>query len=206
MTTETKAVEHETKVLSLEIKDADKGLIEATFSTFGVKDHDEDLTLPGAFEDGAKVAISAYGHRSWMGEMPVGRGKIRVENDRAVLEGKFFMSTERGRETFETVKQMGDLQEWSYGFDVLETGEVTQELREKGVRRVLKKLKVFEVSPVLRGAGIGTETLSAKSGDAPKPDAKPEAAPDGASAETKKAALTEFVRFERTRARLAIRQ
>lgn len=203
MTTEIKG-QHETKVFSLEIKDADKGLIEATFSTFGVKDHDEDLTLPGAFEDGAKVAISAYGHRSWMGEMPVGRGKIRVENDRAVLEGKFFMSTERGRETFETVKQMGDLQEWSYGYDVLETGELTQELREKGVRRVLKKLKVFEVSPVLRGAGIGTETLSAKSDDVPKSEpAKPEV--PAASPEVRKAALTEFVRFERTRARLAVR-
>lgn len=206
MTTETKAAEHETKVFALEIKDADKGLIEATFSTFGVKDHDKDVTLPGAFEDGAKVAISAYGHRSWMGEMPVGRGKIRVEGDRAILDGKFFMSTDRGRETFETVKQMGDLQEWSYGFDVLETGEVTQDLREKGVRRVLKKLKVFEVSPVLRGAGIGTGTLVAKSADAPKDEpVKPEAPAEAPSPEVKKAALTEFVRFERTRARLAVR-
>lgn len=206
MTTEIRA-EHETKVFALEIKDADKGLIEATFSTFGVTDHDKDVTLPGAFEEGAKVVISAYGHRSWMGEMPVGRGKIRVEGDRAVLEGKFFMSTERGRETFETVKQMGDLQEWSYGFDVLETGEVTQELREKGVRRVLKKLKVFEVSPVLRGAGIGTETLSAKSADVPKSEpTEIEAPAETVSPEVRKAALTEFVRFERTRARLAVRQ
>lgn len=207
MTTETKAAEHETKVFAIEIKDADKGLIEATFSTFGVKDHDEDVTLPGAFEDGAKVAISAYGHRSWMGEMPVGRGKIRVEGDRAILEGKFFMSTERGRETFETVKQMGDLQEWSYGFDVLETGEITQDLREKGVRRVLKRLKVFEVSPVLRGAGIGTGTLVAKSADAPKAEPPPPEDPaETASPEVRKAALTELVRFERTRARLAVRQ
>lgn len=194
----TQEIKHETKAIALEIKDAEKGLVEASFSTFGVKDHDGDLTLPGAFEDGARVAISAYGHKSWQGEMPVGRGKIRVEDGRAVLEGKFFMSTERGRETFETIKQMGDLQEWSYGFDVVETGEITEDLRQKGVRRVLKKLHVFEVSPVLRGAGIGTETIAVKAA----PETPAVVADDS---EMKRAARVEFARWQKTTARLAAR-
>lgn len=208
-TSGTPAPARETKTLTFEVKDAEKGIIEAVFSTFGVKDHDEDLTLPGAFDDGAKVAISAYGHRSWMGEMPVGRGAVRVESDRAVLEGKFFMSTDRGRETFETVKAMGELQEWSYGFDVLETGELTEELRQKGVRRVLKKVRVYEVSPVLRGAGIDTETLVVKSAaELPKPEEKkeePKAEVSPAAAEPpelRAEAMKEFGRFSKTRARL----
>lgn len=151
----------ERKSLRVEIKDADKGIVEAVFATLEEKDHDDDWTLPGAFGD-QNVRLSSYGHRSWMGELPVGKGKIREAGKSAVAELRFFMSTQHGREHFEVVKEMGDLQEWSYGFDVVETGELTEELRQKGVVRVLKKLKVHEVSPVLLGSGVGTRTLSVK--------------------------------------------
>lgn len=153
--------EPERKSLQVEIKDAEKGIVEAVFATMEVKDNDNDWTLPGAFGE-QNVRVSSYGHRSWMGDLPVGRGKIREEGKKAVAEIQFFMSTTHGREHFEVVKGMGDLQEWSYGYDVDETGELTEDLRQKGVDRVLKKLKVHEVSPVLLGAGVGTETLSVK--------------------------------------------
>lgn len=154
--------EHETKHFAVSVKDAEKGMVEAVFSTFDVVDLDGDVTLPDAFEDGAKVAISAYGHASWGGAKPVGKGVIRVEKDRAVLDGQFFMDTIEGAETFKTIKNMGELQEYSYGFDVLDTDTVTEDMRKQGVRRVLKKLKVYEVSPVFRGAGIATQTLAVK--------------------------------------------
>lgn len=143
----------------VELKDAEHGAVRAVFSTFKAIDADGDVTMPGAFDDGANVRISAYGHSSWHGELPVGRGKIKVEDDRAVLEGKFFTSTLRGKETFETIKQMGDLQEWSYGYDVVESED--GEFEGQPVR-FLKKLKVHEVSPVLLGAGVGTQTISIK--------------------------------------------
>lgn len=184
--------QHKRKSLEFKITDAEKGEVEAVFSTFNVIDHDGDVTLPGAFEDGAKVGISAYGHNSWLGGLPVGRGVIRVEKERAVLEGQFFLSTETGKEHFETVKQMGELQEWSYGYDVLDTGNV-EDLPEElqHAYRVLVKLRVYEVSPVLVGAGIDTETLSIKQLDANEKEA------DGA--------LHELARFERTRARRLFR-
>ena len=56
---------------------------------------------------------------------------------------------------------MGDLQEWSYGFDIVKAK--SGQFEERDVR-FLEKLLVHEVSPVLLGAGIGTRTLSAKSG------------------------------------------
>jgi hypothetical protein len=156
-----------TKSLHFQVKDAGKGLVEAVFSTFNVKDFDDDLTLPGAFEDGAPVTISAYGHKSWAGVMPVGKGAIRAETGRAVLDGQFFLQTAAGKETFEVVKAMGQDQQWSYGYDVLETGTLSEEMRQKGVSRVLQKLKVYEVSPVLVGAGVGTTTLSMKAATDP---------------------------------------
>lgn len=148
-----------TKRLTLEVKDADQGLVVAKFAQLNVIDHDGDVTLPGAFESGAKVGVSAYGHSAIWGDIPAGKGVIREEGDWAVADLQFFMKTASGRESFEVVKEMGDLQEWSYGYDVLESENGMHD----GQRvRYLKKLNVYEVSPVLRGAGIGTETLSAK--------------------------------------------
>ncbi|MCX4474819.1 HK97 family phage prohead protease [Micromonospora sp. NBC_01655] len=144
----------------VEIKDVDKGTVEAVFSTFNVIDSDRDVTLPGAFEDGAPWKISAYGHRSWMGVLPVGKGTVRTTNTEAILDGQFFMDTTHGRDTFATVKAMGELQEWSYS--VHPTKESYGEFEGRQVR-FLEQLGPGEVSPVLAGAGIGTRTLAAKS-------------------------------------------
>jgi HK97 family phage prohead protease len=152
----------ERKMISAAVKDADQGLWQATFSTLGVVDHDGDVTLPGAFEDGAAVVISAYGHTSWGGALPIGKGVIRATASEAVLDGQLFLTTAAGRETFEVLKGLGELQQLSYGFDVVES-----ELGEHDGKRVrfLKKLKVHEVSPVLVGAGIDTRTLAVKGKD-----------------------------------------
>jgi HK97 family phage prohead protease len=183
------------KSLRVQVKDATKGLIEARFCTFGVKDLDNDITMPGAFEDGAAVLISAYGHASWYGAKPVGKGVIRVDEKGAILDGEFFMDTIDGADTFKTIVGTGDLQEYSYGYDILESGEVTEELRQKGVWRVLKKLKVYEVSPVLLGAGVDTETMSVKQ--------RLERVAAAARATIDTDARKEFARFAKTRARLA---
>lgn len=143
----------------VEIKSADKGQVSAVFATFNVVDKDGDVTVPGAFEDGAEVIISSYGHTSWSGALPVGKGRIRVMADEAVLEGQFFLDTTAGRDTFEVVKQLGARQEWSYGFDVLDAEDGIVDGRNV---QILKKLLTHEVSPVLRGAGVNTRTLAVK--------------------------------------------
>lgn len=149
-----------TKSLHVEVKDADKGLVTAVFCTFDVIDHDGDVIAPDAIADGTAVRISAYGHKSWEGAMPVGKGVIRVTSTEAILEGQFFLGTTAGKDTFELVKQMGDLQEWSWGFDVLDAEPATVDGRN--VRRI-KRTEVHEVSPVLLGAGLYTRTLATKS-------------------------------------------
>ena len=144
----------------VEIKAGSKGEVTAVFSTFNVIDKDGDVTLPGAFTEGEEVALSDYGHSIWKGDRPVGNGRIRTTRSEAILEGQFFLNTTAGREAFETVKAMGERQEWSYGFDVLHAPESG----DFGGRKAnfLKKLKVHEVSPVFQGAGIRTRTLAVK--------------------------------------------
>jgi hypothetical protein len=143
----------------VEIKDETKGEVEAVFATLNVKDKDDDVTVKGAFTEGAEVVISAYGHKSWEGALPVGKGTIHEVGDKVVMKGQFFMNTTGGRDTFEVVKALGSKGEWSYGFDVLDSSPGEHE--GKSVR-VLKSMSVHEVSPVLRGAGEGTRTVSAK--------------------------------------------
>jgi prohead serine protease len=143
----------------LKITDESQGLVEAVIATLDVIDSDGDVTLKGAIDDGAPVRISAYNHQSWKGALPVGRGTVHEIGSEIVLKGEFFLTTSHGRDTFETVKGLGDLGEWSYGFDTLD-----EERGEKDGKRVnfLKKLVVHEASPVLLGAGVDTRTVAVK--------------------------------------------
>jgi len=148
----------------------DEGGFTCQFATFDVIDHDGDVTLKGAFPEGREILVSAYQHGSWMGALPVGKAIVHEQTGEAIAEGQFNLQMASGRETYESVKFTGDLQEWSYGFRVLEAG-TDAELdayagEHEGARpmRIIKKVDVFEVSPVLKGAGIGTATLDIKSG------------------------------------------
>lgn len=153
-----------TKLLGpLEIKDAEKGEVEAIVATLGVVDHDKDVIAPDAIRHGAKVKLSSYAHDTVLGgNAPVGKGVIHVDGQRAILRGQFFMSTQRGREAFETVKALGPDGEWSVGFATRRLGDLTDEWKSKGAERVLAAIDVFEVSPVLRGASLYTGTLAIK--------------------------------------------
>jgi hypothetical protein len=149
-----------TKRLTLQVKDADEGIVVAQFAQLNVVDHDGDVTLPGAFRKGAPVAVSPYAHASMRGSSaPVAKGTITEAGDFALAELQYNLKTHAGREAFETVRFMGDDQEWSYGYDIVDA-----EFGMHDGRRVqfLKDLDVFEISPVLRGAGVGTRTVSAK--------------------------------------------
>lgn len=158
---ETKDVETKT-LAAFQIKDEEKGEVEAIIATLGVMDKDGDIIREDAIKSGAKVKMSAYGHDAMWGEMPVGKGVITVKDDKAVFKGNLFMSTVRGREVFGVLKEMGADQEWSFGFRVTGWESPSEDDRRKGVYRILTKLDPFEVSPVIRGAGVGTRTVTVK--------------------------------------------
>lgn len=133
------------------------GEIEAVFATMNVIDHDGDVTLPGAFEDGADVVIGSWGHRSE--EPPIGKGRIAVQGNEARVRGRLFVETSHGRDAYETLKGLGGLAEWSYLFVVRDHDYGTFQGRTV---RFLKAIEVFSVDPVLVGAGIGTRTVALK--------------------------------------------
>lgn len=142
-------------------KDAGHGQVEAVFATLNVKDKDGDVTVKGAFQSGSPVKISAYNHASWQGALPIGKGTIHEEGEHVVFRGEFF-DTQAAQDTRKTLAGLGDMGEWSYGFDVLksEPGDF------KGEQvRYLKSMRVHEVSPVMIGAGVGTHTRSVKGDD-----------------------------------------
>jgi len=139
----------------------EQGAVSVAFAQLNVIDLDGDVTLPGAFP-AKDVPMSGYGHTSWGGALPVGRGSISEKGDWAVFAGQFLMETDHGRNAYHTVKAMAELQEYSYGYNATDFSYGTQDNRNV---RFLKLLDVFEVSPVLVGAGLGTHTLSIKSGE-----------------------------------------
>lgn len=146
----------------IELKTDGDGAFVATFATLNVVDHHGDVTVPGAYEDGKSVLIGAYQHEMY--QLPVGKGVIRADDERAWVEGSFFTDTQPGIDTYKTVKNAGELMEWSYIFTVQKASFGEFEAAAGPVEvRYLEKLDVWSVDPVLRGAGIGTRTDSIKS-------------------------------------------
>lgn len=145
----------------VQVKSADRGEVTAVFATLNVIDKDGDVTFPGAFTDGEEVAISPWRHAVWSGQVPpIGEGRIKTVGDKAIFDGRFFLGMAAGREHFELVKARKEKQEWSYGFDTLHKPETVMFGGRKA--NALRKLKVYEVSPVWQGAGVGTATLAVK--------------------------------------------
>lgn len=147
----------------IELKADKPGSFTAKFATLNVIDKDGDVTLPGAFPEGKEILISAYQHGSWSGSLPVGKGVIHEVKNDVLVDGEFNLNTDVGKEHYETVKFAPELQEWSYGFSVKALDEESPWNENPKVWRVFKELDVFEVSPVLRGAGVDTRVLSIKS-------------------------------------------
>ncbi len=184
----------EIKLFKADLKLADsddlpEGSVRAVFSTFNVVDEVDDVALPSFFTNGQEVAMASWGHSH--DRLPPGKGVIRVGEDTAIFEGRFFLSTTQGREHYNTIKEMGGLQKWSFGYHVLEAdyGEIDGKLV-----RYLKRGEVYEVSPVLIPANRNTYTLNVKGAQMTYAD----------QADMALAAVTELV--ARTKALAALRE
>jgi len=140
----------------------DKGYLSAVISTFDIIDRDGDMIAPSAVKDGTPIRLCSWGHK-W-GELPVGKGILKNNGKELIFEGSFFLNTEAGRETYETVKSLGDLGEWSWGFSPLEDGIEIKTIKGKKVK-YFTSVEAFEVSPVLVGANQETRTIDIKSVD-----------------------------------------
>lgn len=145
----------------LRVKSEPEGIVSAIVATPGAVDHDREIIEPGAIER-ARAAVSDWGHNSLRDKQPVGVADVRPEKGRVVADIRLFMGTQRGRDTFEVLREMGELQEFSIGFRTLAERPPTDAERQRGAVRVLTKLQVIELSLVLQGAQPGTGTVSVR--------------------------------------------
>ncbi len=156
---------NEVKKIDFQLKEESEGKVSAVFSVFNSLDSDGDVVEPGAIKSGFKSGnVPMVWAHKW--DMPIGKGYITEDKDKATFTGEFFMDTDSGKEAYKIVKNMGDMQQWSFGYRVndSEYGKLKKDGSdsEEDVR-FLKDLTVFEVSPVLVGANQETYTLAIKS-------------------------------------------
>jgi HK97 family phage prohead protease len=153
----------EIKNIDLEFKAEEEGKVSAVFSVFNTLDSDGDVVIPDAIKSGFKTgSVPMVWAHKW--DMPIGKGEIKQDGDKATFEGSFFMDTESGKEAYNLVKAMGDLQQWSFGYRVNDSERGKFKSGDKDVdARYLKDLSVYEVSPVLVGANQDTYTMAIKS-------------------------------------------
>lgn len=151
-----------------------EGEFKAVISTMGVIDRQSDLVLPGAFGR-QEVLISQYNHGSWergVDALPLGIATIHEEGNEAIALGEFDLEDEAARKTWNMMKYLhskGRRQEFSYALPDIEFENQTI----GGERiRVLKKIRVQEISPVLMGASIGTRLLDIKAAQSATPRRK----------------------------------
>lgn len=140
-------------------QDGQEGEFEAVIATLNTMDKDGDYTVPGAF---GQQEVTILPSHNW-DSVPLGKATIMERGTEVVAVGRFNLETNVGREWYQALKfdiQNGrPLQEWSYGYRVLESSDETI---DGHMARVLRKLSVHEVSPVIIGAGEGTRTVSVK--------------------------------------------
>lgn len=152
----------ESKTFDIKAIDEVEGKVEAVFSVFNEIDSDGDVVMPDSIKSGyGDNGVAMVWAHDW--KNPIGRGEIVSDDSKAVFKGQFIMDTQAGRDAFNTVKAMGDLQQWSFGYEVLDSESGSfQKDGQNTQARFLNDLKVWEVSPVLVGANQNTFTVGVK--------------------------------------------
>lgn len=131
------------------VKAASSGAFSALFSTED-EDLEGDIILSTAFDQGASAPL-LWAHDP---ARIIGKGTVRRVPRGAALDGRFFTETIEGADKFKTVKAMGPTQKWSFAFAASDWE------RRAGGGRLVRKLKLYEVSPVSVPANPYTQTLS----------------------------------------------
>lgn len=148
----------------------DDGSASWVMARLNVKDSDDDVTLPGAFGTQTFSIVPAHDHR----HVPLGKATLREDGDEAVVDAKFNLAIPAAKDWHAAIKfdleNPPAIQEYSYGYNLRDGGFKMGTFEGENVRFFTPMadgtpgVDVYESSPVLRGAGVGTRTLAAKSG------------------------------------------
>jgi len=161
-------------IVPFEKKDIqESGVFTGYGSTFGGKpDSYGDIIAPGAFSEsiakngrGGMGIAMLYQHDH---TQPIGVWKSIAQDKKGlIMEGQLALKTQRGAETYELMK-MGALKGLSIGFDMIrdENGKIAEdaiEVNEKKRTQLLKRINLWEVSPVTFAANTRARVTGVKS-------------------------------------------
>lgn len=157
----------------------DEGSFEAVIATLGTVDRDNDVIASGALTQNGSVPILPAHNQ---GSVPLGKATIEERGDEVIAAGRFNLEVAPARDWHAAIKFDLDnppaVQEYSWGF--LPT-KFRNEERDGDEVRILEEVDLLEISPVLRGASVGTRTISAKAATARHESETSEATWDGAA-------------------------
>lgn len=148
------------KMLDFKIASEDEKVarVRAYVSIFNNIDRANEMIIKGAFEQSlAKKLPKVVWSHDW--QQPIGKVITAVEDEKGLLvEFEILKTIQKGAEAIELLKA-GAVDEFSIGYNV----EDYEFKTINGIEVVvLKKLELFEVSPVLVGCNPDTELLSIK--------------------------------------------
>ena len=150
----------DTKTFRAELKQVNaSGTFEAVVATLGVVDHDGDIIEPGALA--GKVAAIVPAHQQHT--VPLGKVKIEERGSEVIAMGTLNLTIPAAKDWHEALKfdlaNPPAVQEWSWGYVPIDAKDDI--VNGETIRRLMN-VDLMEVSPVLRGASIGTRTLGVK--------------------------------------------
>ena len=192
----------EIKAMPIYLVKADEatGIVDAIVSVFGVVDFGNDRIWAGAYvktivERSGKIRVLDQHNTTSIDHVlgrpvelkEVGRDQLppKVLQDFPTATGglltrtQYNMKVQKARETFYKI-QDGDINEYSIGYDALDTDFTEEEIDNRKTRvRNLRTIRLWEYSPVIWGMNPATATVNAKAqADAPNYG---ESEPDGKS-------------------------
>lgn len=151
--------ERKSVAAGMSVKAGPAGTAQVVIATTGVVDLDGDVVLPGAI--GEQVVPLLPSHLAH--HIPLGKARTREVAGKVEAALTFNFDVPEARAWHSVLRFDAEhgppVQEFSWGYDVLKSHP--KRLGNKTVR-VLEKVRLHEVSLVLRGASIGTGVLDAK--------------------------------------------
>lgn len=144
-----------------QVEGEDTGIIEAYVSIFGNVDSYGDIVEPGAFKDAVDAfnADGRYPKGIWAHDwsFPIAKTLEMREDERGLyIKAQFILSVEKAREAYDLIKS-GVMTDFSFGYEINES-----DIDNRGFRH-LRKITIYEWSPVLVGANNQATLIDVKS-------------------------------------------
>lgn len=163
------AILYKTLRVSIKAAEEGEGIVEAIVSVFGNVDSYGDIIEKGAFLESLNFK---YPKGVWMHDwsQPIAKTVEAKELDEGLyIKGKLILDVQKAKEAYALIKE-GVIDEFSIGYTVLE-----DEYDLDGYRH-LKKIRLYEWSPVLVGANPKTRVIDVKTEqkDTEEEDGKPD--------------------------------